>query len=42
LKSRLAIRWGDLTPDEWVKVGFIALIIVALITTGILIWAALR
>jgi hypothetical protein len=42
LKSRLAIRWGDLTPDEWVQVGFIALIVAAVIATGIIIWAALR
>jgi len=42
LKNRLAMRWQDLTPDEWLRLGFIALVVVGGVASGIIIWAALR
>jgi hypothetical protein len=36
------MRLQDLTPDDWLRIGFIALVVVGGIALAIILWAGLR
>jgi hypothetical protein len=42
LKTRLGNALADLTPDEWLRLGLIALVVVGGVALGIIPWVVLR